>query len=43
MKESALAAEQIGLEGVEWVHRSAMDHTFIKPDTALADEPGGDL
>jgi adenosine deaminase len=43
VRESALAAQQIGLEAVTAVHRSAMDHTFIRPDTALADEPGMDL
>jgi adenosine deaminase len=43
VRESALAAEQIGLEAVAMIHRSALDHTFIKPDTALADEPGADL
>jgi adenosine deaminase len=43
VKESAVAAQQIGLEAVTAVHRSAMDHTFIRPETALADEPGADL
>jgi adenosine deaminase len=43
VRESVIAAEQIGLEAVVNVHRSALDHTFIRPDTALADEPGGDL
>ncbi|HET8648311.1 MAG TPA: adenosine deaminase [Vicinamibacteria bacterium] len=43
VKESAAAAAQIGLDAVVAVHRSAMDHTFIRPDTALADEPGMDL
>jgi adenosine deaminase len=43
VRESLIAAEQIGLEAVVNVHRSALDHTFIRPDTALADEPGGDL
>jgi adenosine deaminase len=43
MKESAAAAQQIGLDAVIAIHRSAMDHTFIRPDTALADEPGADL
>jgi adenosine deaminase len=43
VKESALAADQIGLDAVVAAHRSAMDHTFIKAETALADEPGEDL
>ena len=43
VRESLIAAEQIGLEAVVNVHRSALDHTFIRPDSALADEPGGDL
>jgi len=43
MKESAMAAEQVGLQAVEAVHRSALDHTFIRPETALADEPAADL
>lgn len=43
VRESVMAAEQIGLEAVVNVHRSALDHTFIRPDSALADEPGGDL
>ena len=43
VRESQIAAEQIGLDAVEAVHRAAAEHTFIRPDTALPDEPGGDL
>jgi adenosine deaminase len=34
--ESLLAAEQVGVEAVEAVHRDAEGYTFIKPETALA-------
>ena len=43
VRESQIAAEQLGLEAVAQVHQAALDHSFIRPDTALADEPGGDL
>jgi adenosine deaminase len=43
VRESVIAAGQIGLEDVERVHRAAVDHTFIKPETALSEEAGGDL
>jgi adenosine deaminase len=41
VRESALAAEQIGLDAVEQIHRTAGAYTFIKPETAL--EEGSDL
>jgi len=37
VRESARAAEQIGLPAVEAVHRAAHDFTFIQPETALKD------
>ena len=43
VKESAMAVQQIGLEAVAEVHRAAGEHTFIRPETALQEEPGGDL
>jgi adenosine deaminase len=43
VRESVIAAGQIGLEDVERVHRAAADFTFIKPETALSEEAGGDL
>jgi adenosine deaminase len=43
VRESVIAAEQIGLDAVERVHAAALEHTFIRPDTALADEAGIDL
>jgi adenosine deaminase len=42
VKETVLAARQIGLETVERVHAEAQGFTFIKPETALA-EGEGDL
>jgi len=36
VRESLLAAAQVGVDAVEHVHRSADAHTFIKPETALA-------
>jgi adenosine deaminase len=37
VRESLKAAEQIGLEAVEHVHRAAAAHTFIRPELALKD------
>jgi adenosine deaminase len=37
-RESALAAAQVGIEAVEQIHRSAAEHSFIRPDTTLRDE-----
>jgi adenosine deaminase len=36
LRESHLAAAQVGVDAVERIHRSADAHTFIKPETALA-------
>jgi adenosine deaminase len=36
-RESLKAAAQIGLDAVEEVHRTAADHTFIRPELALKD------
>ena len=35
LKESVLAAAQVGVEAVEAVHREAESHTFIRPETRL--------
>ena len=35
-RESLLAASQVGVETVERIHREAEAHTFIHPETALA-------
>jgi adenosine deaminase len=37
VKETLQAAEQVGLDAVEEIHRRAASHTFIRPDTALKD------
>ena len=37
VRESLKAAEQIGIEAVEEIHRAAAAHTFIKPELALKD------
>ncbi len=42
VKEALLAAEQVGPEAVEAVHREADRYTFIKPETALAARYGED-
>jgi hypothetical protein len=39
VKESLLAAAQLGVEAVESIHRAADAYTFIKPETALATRP----
>jgi adenosine deaminase len=36
LRESLLAAAQVGIDAVEHIHRAADVHTFIKPETALA-------
>ncbi len=36
VRESLLAASQVGVETVEGIHRAADAHTFIKPERALA-------
>ena len=36
VRESLLAAAQVGVDAVERIHRAADAHTFIKPETALA-------
>ena len=38
VKESALAADLVGLETVERIHREAEAHSFIRPETALPRE-----
>jgi adenosine deaminase len=35
VKEAVLAAEQVGVETVEAVHRSAEAFSFIRPETSL--------
>jgi adenosine deaminase len=35
VRESALAASQVGLEAVERIHREADALSFIRPETAL--------
>jgi adenosine deaminase len=37
VRESLQAAEQIGVEAVEAVHRAAAAYTFIRPELALKD------
>jgi adenosine deaminase len=37
VRESLQAAEQIGLDAVEQIHRAAAAHTFIRPELALQD------
>jgi adenosine deaminase len=37
VRESLKAAEQIGIEAVEEIHRAGAAHTFIKPELALKD------
>jgi len=41
VKESWLAARQLGIEAVEAVHRAAARYSFIRPETALAGSPEG--
>jgi hypothetical protein len=36
VRESLLAAEQVGVEAVEGIHRAADVCSFIRPETALA-------
>jgi adenosine deaminase len=36
VRESLLAAAQVGVDAVECIHREADAYTFIKPETALA-------
>jgi len=43
VRESVLAAEQVGLPAVESIHRAADAHTFIRPETSLSPDSGGDL
>jgi adenosine deaminase len=38
VRESVIAAAQVGVEAVLAVHRDAQAHTFIKPETSLAGE-----
>jgi adenosine deaminase len=40
VRESVRAAEAIGLEAVEHIHRHAGAHTFIHPETALQESDG---
>jgi len=35
LKESVLAAAQVGIEAVEAAHREAESHTFIRPESRL--------
>ena len=37
VRESLQAAEQIGLDAVEQIHRAAAAYTFIRPELALKD------
>lgn len=37
VRESTLAAELLGADAVEAIHRAAQAHSFIRPDTALRD------
>ena len=37
VRESLKAAEQIGLDAVEHIHRAASAHSFIRPEVALKD------
>ena len=36
VRESRLAAAQVGIDAVEHIHRTADAHTFVRPETALA-------
>jgi len=36
IRESRIAAAELGVDAVERIHREAAAHTFIRPDTALA-------
>ena len=40
VRETLLAAEQVGAETVERIHRDAEAHRFIRPETALASRYG---
>jgi len=40
LHESVLAAEQVGVEAVEAIHRDAKGYTFIRPESALASRHG---
>ncbi len=35
IREGVLAAEQVGIDAVEAVHKAAASATFIRPETAL--------
>jgi adenosine deaminase len=35
VREGVLAAEQVGIDAVEAVHKAAASATFIRPETAL--------
>lgn len=37
-RESELLAEQLGVEAVAEIHRRADEHSFIRPETAIAEE-----
>ena len=39
VRESLLAAAQVGMEHVEAIHRSADMHSFIRPESALPERP----
>jgi adenosine deaminase len=39
VRESLLAAAQVGLESVEAIHRAAEGHSFIRPESALPGRP----
>jgi len=41
LRESVLAASQVGVETVETIHKGAEAHTFIKPEISLPD-PGAE-
>ena len=38
VREGLLAAQAIGLEAVEAIHAQAEAHSFIRPETALAED-----
>jgi adenosine deaminase len=39
LRESLLAAAQVGLDAVMAIHEAARAHTFIRPQTALPGRP----
>jgi adenosine deaminase len=41
LRESVLAAGQVGVEAVEAIHRAAEAYSFIRPESALPERPEG--